>query len=217
MPGPIKFQIDDLVIDATPEQSYTGDVETTENPVEEGANVVDHARVKPETWTGTCVVSNTPIDQADRTFRGVPALLPAGGTAPGTGGEEFNKGGYARTVYQRLKKMKDDRLLHALVTPLRSYSNMIITALSVPTKAQYGDAIQFTIAFREIRVVKSNTAQFLRTTRPTNTLKPTDKDNQAKKQGETESTDNESIGKKFLDDIHVLKKGSATGVVKLVH
>jgi hypothetical protein len=166
--SPIRVKLDALSFDATPEQDYTGEVDTTDSAVEQGADVTDHARAKPESWSGTAVVSNLPIDATDAAQRGE---FKAG-----------SSGGYARDFFEKLKKMKDDRQLHTLVTPLRTYSNMMITALSSPTRANLGDAIQFKISLKEIRLVQSGTATFV-TAPKTNTPKPTTKENQAKKQG----------------------------------
>lgn len=161
---------DDLEIDASPEQDYTGDVETTDHPVEDGANTTDHAREKPETFTATCVVSSVPVDELDRQTRGP---FEAGAT-----------GGYARGVYARIRRMKSERKLHTLKTPLRSYENMMLVSLSVPTRAQYGDGVMFKMGWKEIRIVKSGTAQFISTTQTTATQKPTTKKQQSKKTGE---------------------------------
>lgn len=168
MAGPIRVQLDNLVFDATTEQDYQGDVDTTDEPVEQGADITDHARVKPEVWSGTAIVSNTPVDPIDAAARG---SFPAA-----------SSGGYARNFYDQLKKMKDDRLLHTLVTPLRSYDSMMITNLGVPTRANMGDALQFKISLKEIRIVQSGTATFVSAPK-TATPKPTTKENQAKQQG----------------------------------
>lgn len=170
MAGPVRVAIDDLEIDATPEQDHSGDVETTDSPIEEGADVTDHAREKPEIFTATCVVSSVPVNDTDRQNRG-PFQAHA-------------TGGYARGVYDRMRRMKSERKLHTIVTPLRRYENMILTALSAPTRAQYGDGVLFKVSFKQIRVVASGTAQFLATTNKTGTDKPTKKKQQSKKPGE---------------------------------
>jgi hypothetical protein len=166
--SPIRVELDGLKFDATPEQEYSAEVSTTDDPVEQGADVTDHARAKPTQWSGTAIVSNLPIDKLDRDTRG--------------NFEAGSSGGYARDFFEKLVKMKDDRKLHTLITPLRIYTNMMITSLSSPTTAKLGDAIQFKIALKEIRLVQSGTATFV-TAPKTNTPKPTTKENQAKKQG----------------------------------
>lgn len=165
-----RVKIDDLEIDATPEQDYQGDVETTDSPVEDGADTTDHAREKPETFTATCVVSSVPVDELDRQTRGP---FQAGAS-----------GGYARGVYARMRRMKSERKLHSITTPLRTYENMMLVTLSAPTRAQYGDGVVFKVGFKEIRIVKSGTAQFVSTTKTTATEKPVDKKKQSKKTGE---------------------------------
>jgi hypothetical protein len=170
MAGPRKVQIDDLIIDATPEQDFSSDVETTDHPIEDGSNPTDHARARPEVFTATLIVSSVPSDDTDRQQRGEHK--------PGEGG------GYADSVFQKLLQMKNERKLHHISTPLRAYDNMLLTALSAPTRADTGDALVAKVSFKQIRVVQSGTAQFITKTPSTNTQKPTTKKDQGKKQGE---------------------------------
>lgn len=191
MPGPQRVKIDDLELDATPEQEYSGDVETTDNPVEDGADVTDHAREKPETFTATAIVSSVPVDESQRNARGAF--------------ERFASGGYARSVYQQMQRMKSERKLHTIVTPLRRYSNMLLTNLGVPTRANLGDAVQFKIAFKQIRVVESGTAELARPA-AVGTNKPVDKKQQAKKPGTP--ADRKTILKQFTDSVGLTTPGS---------
>lgn len=186
-----RCKIDDIELDATPEHDYSGDVETTDHPVETSFNPTDHARVKPETWIATCVVSSMPIDQDQQSARGT---FKSG-----------SSGGYARGVYARIKQMKDDRNTHTVTTPEETYENMVITALSRPFRAQYGDGVMFKISLKQVRIVNSSTGQFVTAGPKTSTLKPTTKVNQSKKVG-TEAPEDRSGLDAGLIAVGALKK-----------
>lgn len=202
-PSPIRFTIDsglstELIVDATTELDYDADVETTDHPVEQGANTTDHARAKPEVITATCIVTNIPVDSTDREVRDANNS---------DGSKARAQNGYAQQVYSRLVKMKNDRQLHTLSTVRGVYSNMIITKLSTPTRAQYGDGLMFKIAFKEIRIVTTGTAQLVAIKQP-KTLKPTDKEHQAKKQGTTPGDGRRTALKTLTDTLGLTHSGS---------
>lgn len=165
----IKFQIDDLVIDATPELDIDGDVESTDHPVEQGSDSTDHARQKPITLSATCVVSNLQVDDN--------ILLD----------DEADKAGAtdsrSQQIYDQLVKMKNDRQLHTLTTVRGVFSSMLLVKLSAAVRSKFGDALSFKVGFKEIRVVTTATAQFIALKKP-KTNKPVDKEKQAKKQGD---------------------------------
>lgn len=192
MAGPRKVRIDNLVIDATPEQDYGGDVEATDHPIEDGANPTDHARAMPDRFVATCVVSSVPSNDTDRQQRG-----PF---------QAYSGGGYAQGVFEQMVRMKSDRKLHTIVTPLHRYENMLLIGLSAPSRAQYGDAVVFKVTFKQIRIVQSGTAQFV--TRPvaTKTDKPTTKQQQSKKQGAKE--DRVTAIKRFTNSVGLTEAGS---------
>lgn len=193
MAGPQRVTIDsDLVIDCTPEQDYQGDVETTDSPIEQGADVTDHAREKPETFVATCIVSSVPVDPNDRKDRG--PFKP------------WTTGGYARTTFEKLVAMKSERKTHTITTPLRTYRNMILVGLGSPTRADLGDGVSFKMSWKSIRIVNSGTATFLAQPKVTGTQKPTEKENQAKKQGDKK--DRTTALKSLTNALGLTKAGS---------
>jgi hypothetical protein len=129
-----------LVLDAMPTATHAGEVEVTDHPVEQGANVVDHKREKPETLTLEGFVSNMPFGQA--------------------GQDAFESGiDLAQTAYQQLLAIKAGVDLLTIVTPLRTYASMVMTSLNVPESAQLGGSLSFTASFKQVRVVTSQTVQ----------------------------------------------------------
>jgi hypothetical protein len=149
---PTLAQIADIVLDASVNETHQGDVDVTDHPVEEGADISDHARVKPETVSIEAVISNTPLNsaqqkrvqsaQGDVTAETVGVDSPAGAV------------GFAEVGYVRLKQLKDARQLVKVITGLRVYDNMMLTSLSIPRNAGVGDALRFTAQFKQVRLAQ---------------------------------------------------------------
>lgn len=196
MAGPIKFQIDDLVIDATPEVDFDADVETTDHPIEEGSDSTDHARSSGSTGTFETMQVAVMTCGLEREVRDATnSDWEKAGATDGT----------AQQVYEKLVKMKDAHELHTLTTVRGLYENMMITKLSSPTRANLGDGLMFKIAFKSIRIVTSGTAQLVAREAP-KTRKPTKKADQAKKQGEQQTAEQRrstalKIGQFFTDGL----------------
>jgi hypothetical protein len=136
---PTLVKIDDLTVDCSVSETHTFENELTENPVERGAAVVDHRRSKPNGVTIVGIVSNTPIKQEDREADGANQR--------------------AEAAFTRLLELREAGELFTVKTKRRTYNNMAIVSLVVPADASIGDALQFSVTFREIRVVDSKTVK----------------------------------------------------------
>lgn len=152
-----RSQIDSIELDASISEMHTGNVEVTEHPVESGFNVADHARPQAETLQIEGFISNTPIP-----FGGEAAVHT--GTYTDASGRVFEwqskSNGYAdraAIAYSALRDLKDLGAIITVVTALRTYEDMIITALSVPRDASTGNGLRFSATLKQIRVVNAQT------------------------------------------------------------
>lgn len=152
---PTQAKIDTIELDAAISESHTGEVEVTEHPVEQGANVSDHARRKPETLSIEGVVSNTPISrkQNKRAIQSQGKQFTTTAEADTVQGQP----GMAESAYTKLLFLKDNAKLITVVTKLRTYSNMVLKHLNVPRDARTGEVLRFTAQFLEIKIVQNRT------------------------------------------------------------
>ena len=134
-----RAQIGVTTVDASITEDHVADVDTTENPVEQGTDITDHARPKQRVLTMEGVVSN--------------AATTSGGTADPT---------RAVTAYKQLIALHDTPALVTIVTSLETYTNMLMTHLSVPRDAKTGQAVRFTASFKEVQIVETQTIQIAR-------------------------------------------------------
>lgn len=129
-------KIDGYAIDAALSEEHELEAEVTEFPVEEGANVTDHVRIKPRVVTIKGCVSDTPI--------GAVADLRAGSNL------EPNE--EARVVLESIFEARDPITIE---TNLKTYTNMIMESLTIPQSADVGEALMFTATFRQV-IIEAN-------------------------------------------------------------
>lgn len=149
--------IGSIVLDASISETHDANVEVTDHPVESGFNVTDHARPQPETVKIDGYISNTPIPFGAASPRMV-STTQNGETFEFQSMAEGN-GTLAKDAYVELKFLKDTGTLLKVVTSLRTYENMIITALTFPRDAMVGNGLKFSASLKEVRVVTSQQTQ----------------------------------------------------------
>lgn len=130
-----------LEFDASLSEQHAVELDVTDFPVERGANFSDHKRRKPTQIQIEGYITNTPLVGTPDPGRGV-------------------------TAFQRLEAMADDPGLVSVSTEYKVYSNMALTSLRVPRSAQTGDGFQFTVNFKEIRIVSNLVAAPVQTATP---------------------------------------------------
>lgn len=115
------------------------ELQTTSNPVETGASIVDHAYVKPAELTMEVMMSD--VHQS---------LVP----------EQFT-GANFRSVnaWQVLRKLQSDRIPMSVLTRLGLYTNMLITRLTASDTAETFRALSAEVTLREIPVARVKTVK----------------------------------------------------------
>lgn len=125
-------EIGSLTIDATLSEEHSSEAEVTDHPIEQGADVSDHKRVKPNQIRINGVVSNTPL-----------AFL------------NFNSGDRAVDAWGQLLFLQHEQKLLTVVTTLNTFENMAIVSLTAPRDAKRGHMLEFTAVLREIFTAES--------------------------------------------------------------
>ena len=129
-----KTNIGGYFFDGFMQVDHNIELEVTENPVETGAAVVDHAYVKPATVTMKVMMSD--VHQS---------LYP--GQFTGTRFRSTN-------AWHTLTKLQGDRIPFSIFTRLGLYENMLITNLSASDTADTFRALSATVTLREIPVAR---------------------------------------------------------------
>lgn len=115
------------------------ELQTTSNPVETGASVVDHAYVKPAELVMKVMMSD--VHQS---------LVP--GQFTGASFRSVN-------AWQVLRKLQSDRIPMSVLTRLGLYTNMLITKLTTSDTAETFRALSAEVTLREIPVARIKTVK----------------------------------------------------------
>ena len=134
-----KTNIGGYFFDGFMQVDHNIELQTTSNPVETGASVVDHAYVKPAELTMKVMMSD--VHQS---------LVP----------EQFT-GASFRSVnaWQVLRKLQSDRIPMSVFTRLGLYTNMLITKLATTDTAETFRALSAEVTLREIPVARVKTVK----------------------------------------------------------
>ena len=126
-----------IVAQATVEEVHTDELTITDHPVEMGANISDHAFLRPAEVTIRCGWSNSGGDSLS-------------GVLGGSTGDS-----YVRSIYQKLRELQGLREPFDLATGKRNYKNMLLVSLSITTDPRTENALMVTATCRQIIIVKT--------------------------------------------------------------
>lgn len=127
-----------IAFDAAVNETHSGKMTITDHPVEQGANVADHAQREPDGLEINGIVSNTPILlNFDET---VQPSIP--------GGDPLNR---AQDAYDEFTRLKDTAALLAVATELRDYVDMMIESITVRRDKQTRHILDIDLSMREFR------------------------------------------------------------------
>lgn len=119
-----------LTFDATLSENHVHSVELTKHPVEEGADISDHARQRPAELTLLNVFTLTPTE------------------------EGFAERDRDRRLYEDLLRIARARQLVSVVTHLGQLDNMMIVEVATPVGPDDGNAIIPSVRLEEVFIVR---------------------------------------------------------------
>ena len=123
-----------LVFDAVFEETHEADLEVTDNPVETGVVVSDHAFMKPLRVKISAGVSDTPL-------------------AVVTDDPFASDAGRSRRAFELLTELQKRAEPFDLQTGLKLYENMVCTSIRTSQDKDSSGALLFTAELREVIIV----------------------------------------------------------------
>jgi hypothetical protein len=131
-----------VAFDIVVSESHTSDLEITDNPVETGVVVSDHAFAKPDTLELVLMVSDTLL---------TPALNP----------DPFSSIiSRAATGWNWLKGLQKSAVPFEVQTGLQLYQNQLIGRLSAMQDKDKAGVLIVTASLREVQIVSTQTVTF---------------------------------------------------------
>jgi hypothetical protein len=131
-----------LTVDTVDDETHDWQNEVTNYPVETGSDITDNIRPKPDELSFKCFVSNAPIrglideisSYVDRWLNGTKRL---------------------QECFNQLRNLRDSRQPCIVTTRYRTYENAAITGVHITRTNEVGEALEFTVSFRVVRIVSS--------------------------------------------------------------
>jgi len=154
-------------IGVTVEELYSDELQITEHPVEQGAQITDHAFKRQPDVVLKCGWSNA--DYSALLGSSVVQFDNFGSTT---------QSGYIDAVYSKLLDLQQSRVPFDAVTSRRKYSNVLLQGLRVVHDAKTSGALMLTATLRQIRIVQTKAT----------TLPPRDNQADPSRTAETQNT-----------------------------
>lgn len=164
-------QIDTITVQTIIDEQTSDSLTVTKQPVQEGTSITDHSYKEPTTLSMRILAKNNATIAAQ-----ISSLI-----------NTFNGGGLAE-LYQTFLDLQSQRIPFSVITPKRTYNNMLMTVLRLTTDKTTENCLSLEMSFQEIIIVQVVGAQI-----PANRQK-LKKDTQA-----TQKTGKKSFGKGTLD------------------
>ena len=119
--------------------THNKQLEITQNPVETGASVVDHAYVKPATVTMKIIVSDVHASLVEGQFS-----------------DSWSR---AVSAWNVLKQLQEDRIPVSVLTKLDLYENMLIQNLQATDEANTYTTLSADVTLQEIPIARVRTVK----------------------------------------------------------
>lgn len=146
--------IETIVFDGMLEAEFSSDLEITEHPVSEGADVTDHARKALDEPVITAAISNDPEDptyiNGIRTRQGFD-LTQLGGTTD----EDGTKLTRTEAVDRLLQEIQANAYVCTVFTMLRTYRTMLLKSFSTTVGSNGINTLDFRMTFKKVRFAVS--------------------------------------------------------------
>lgn len=172
---PTKAQVGVLLLDASLNESHSRSATVTDHEIEDGTNISDHIRLNPDKLIIQGLISDVPLSTIGLIFGtgisaltgGVKELIPGGFGTAAAQAAGLGLGSLAGLItgtprdpsdaFKYLEELFNDRQKFTVVTKLKRYDSMVIENLDVPRNSTVGGGLEFTIAMKKIKIVKSAT------------------------------------------------------------
>lgn len=160
--------IGSIPLDASIRERHSDTVQVTDAPIEDGSSIQDHAFEDPFRLTIDGFITDSPV----RFLSGVRSIVE-GEDPGGIIGRALYPAGLTRSAsaFRALKSLKAAKQPITVQTGLAVYPNMVITAFTVDRDKTRGRALWFTMAFKQVTIVRSETIAI-----PQETVNPTSGD-----------------------------------------
>lgn len=135
-----------IIANAIVEETHTDDLEITDQPIDQGASITDHAYKRPAEVVLKLGFSNSVgYDGGYSTPEGETSQATLSGSSVWQ----------VRDIYQKLLSLQSQRILLDVFTGKRDYINMLIKSLVTTTDAKTENVLSITITLRQAVIAQT--------------------------------------------------------------
>jgi hypothetical protein len=147
-----------FVIDVVLVESYSFSNTVTDIPVEEGDTIADHVVENPDVIKIEAFIGSTSFESYGSYESIKKALVPDGVTIEDTAAHvREDRKNHIIAAYHELLRLKQEKQPVNVVLGLDSFPDMIITSFNIDRDVKTGADLSFTMKFKRIKIVKSET------------------------------------------------------------
>lgn len=147
-----------IPVQATIEEVHSSSVEITEHPVENGANITDHAYVKPIELVMRCGWSNSSSQALINSITSAAATAITNGPSSLFSDDTGPYGDFVSGIYNQLLNLQQQRSPFTVVTTLRQYNNMLIQNIRVERDQKSSQALLATVTMKQVIIVLTSSS-----------------------------------------------------------
>jgi hypothetical protein len=138
-----------ITLDAVIRESVQSDITITKNPVEEGAEITDHAIIQPKRYTLEGVVTDTPRLSANIGTDIVNRVTGLFGSSTEEGRSRSN------SAYLTLVRIQESRTPFNISTGFQEFRNVLIESIVTAQDKNTSQAFFFTAKLLEVNIVNT--------------------------------------------------------------
>lgn len=158
----------ELYIDATTNEEHGAKAQVSEHQTESGLPATDNIRPLPRPLTLEGFVTNTPIEQPKSYTQGEQGTIQSV-QIPTIDNRQMDASVFKFDVpIERVREVFGDLVdavsagsLFNVTTTLANYENMGVENFTVPRNAALGNALKFSLTFKQLRIVSTETVAAL--------------------------------------------------------
>ncbi len=160
----IKRSLGGIQLDGIVEEAHQNTIRVTQNPVETGVDITDHAIVMPKKLNITAMVTDTPL--------GTAAFAQIIDTITGLFGTSTSANiTRSQQAYNALVALQEAREPISITTRLVTYNDMLITDVSVSQDKDTSRSIVLNISTEQVIITESSIVSIIKDDLPAGTDK----------------------------------------------
>lgn len=141
-----------IYMDATISESHDKEIEVTDNPIEFGASVSDHAIILPRRLALQARITNSPTKFKEDDELSVAYRIRQQHSSVAGDDAAINK---VQTAWEFLNSVADNRKIINVTTNLQEYENFVLISLTTNQDWKTSQVLDFTAEFREVFIVET--------------------------------------------------------------